>query len=249
MATDGDLDALLDDAMDEAMCETDDDLDALLDDALDSIAEVTAPPTQPTPKPQPIVKPEGDVERVANPMTRLLEDTGIPPHVALDWSRNIVSDHALQKRAEAQRPFSRAYSSWSDKGPSLDDMIEGTRAGLESSGNNNSHGHHKSSEDDDDTNDSSTTNLGSRMFGESLQMAVRKGHFQSASISKSVTAALHGKGANKELVERLQQLYLNQVLRDVVPRLKSDPDRMAAAREGRFPLIQEHIKQSSRGDN
>ena len=87
------------------------------------------------------------------------------------------------------------------------------------------------------------------MFGESLQMAVRKGHFQSASISKSVTAALHGKGANKELVERLQQLYLNQVLRDVVPRLKSDPDRMAAAREGRFPLIQEHIKQSSRGDN
>ena len=59
-----------------------------------------------------------------------------------------------------------------------------------------------------------------------------------------MSAALHGRGADKELVNKLRDLYLDRVLRDTVPRLKSDPDRMAATREGRFPHIQALLRES-----
>jgi hypothetical protein len=54
-----------------------------------------------------------------------------------------------------------------------------------------------------------------------------------------VTAALHGKGADRPLVDALQRLYLDCLAADVTPRLRSDPDRKAArlADPSRFPHI------------
>jgi len=56
---------------------------------------------------------------------------------------------------------------------------------------------------------------------------------------QQVTAALHGKGADQPMVNKLQQLYLDCLAKDATPRLRNDPDRKAAhlADPTRFPHI------------
>lgn len=260
-----DLDALLDDAVDSAWGEgsgearggggsdddmyDDDDLDALLDDALDdsefekAATEAAAAARAPPPPMPPHQHVTPAAKRTAapssDPVSRILEDAGLPPAIAAKWARNISADKALQTRAGAQRPFSHAYSAWSEKDVGTEEVGDGTAAA-----------HPRETRGDDDGDgagaalaDDSGARMGNRMFGESLQFAVRKGHFQSASVSKSVSAALHGRGADTELVAKLQETYLGQVLRDTIPRLKTDPDRMAATREGRFPHIQALLRE------
>ena len=54
-----------------------------------------------------------------------------------------------------------------------------------------------------------------------------------------MTAALHGKGADQPMVDKLQRLYLDCLAKDATPRLRADPDRKAAhfADPSRFPNI------------
>jgi hypothetical protein len=49
------------------------------------------------------------------------------------------------------------------------------------------------------------------MFGDTLQVAMTKAKFKSAAKANSVTAALHGKDADAQLVAALQKLYVDQV--------------------------------------
>lgn len=206
-------------------------------------------------------------------MSRSLLDAGLPPAVVARWADTINGDKAVQARAQQQKPFSRAYKAWSESGSG--------KAGVKSGGGGGA-------EDEDEPDGKATAggwsnsaaHQATSMFGDTLQVAMTKAKFKSAAKANSVTAALHGKDADAQLVAALQKLYVDQVrqppdfflfggvdmlcsvglvlwlllhfvsmiqhcsrvhcqvVRDSVPRLRTDTDRMAAtSQEGRFPNI------------
>jgi hypothetical protein len=100
-------------------------------------------------------------------------------------------------------PFSRAYKAWSESGyASKDgevDQLDGD-GGDEDGGKASGGGW-----------SNSAAHRAASMFGDTIQVAVTKSQFKSTAKANSVTAALHGKDADAELVSALQRLYVEQV--------------------------------------
>mmetsp|Transcript_25687 Transcript_25687/g.52678 ORF Transcript_25687/g.52678 Transcript_25687/m.52678 type:complete len:266 (+) Transcript_25687:102-899(+) len=215
------------------------DLDALLDDATEDVFANTPPPAVVPPVSSSSARPPVSntqapttaVSLPSNPMSRTLLNAGLPPALAARWAATMTGDQAVQVRAQSQKPFSRAYKAWSESG------YAAAKDG-------------KAAEDDGEPEEggekaasggwsNSAANRAVSLFGDTLQVATTNAKFKSAAKANSVTAALHGKDADGELVAALQKLYVDQVIRDSVPRLRTDTDRMAAtSQEGRFPHIQ-----------
>lgn len=222
--SDIELDGLLDDAL-GALGQSEEDLDALLDEAAAELVFDAAPAA---PAAAPVKQ---SPARTTLPVLKQLADSGVPPGVATRWCEQIQADHASQ--ATRQRPFSRAYKAWSTKpGPTVG------RRGVATA------------------QQPPPTGVGSpqqrvppaaaALFGDVLQKAVVRAKLADQGQTNAVVAAVHGKDANAELVAAVQKLYLRQVVRDALPRLRADPDLAEAGRHGRFPKIRKVLESTSR---
>lgn len=186
------------------------DLDALLDDAVNEVV-VTAP--------LPVaVHPAAPLASSSNPVTKTLSEAGLPAAVAQRWATSIIADQGAQVRLGGQRPLSKAYKAWEEKGYGVGVEEEDVEGGGWSGG--------------------SVAQKGRALFGDALQLAASKAKLKPKSAAQ-VTAALHGKDADRPVVDAIQRLYLECLAKDATARLRSDPDRKAARLEDptRFPHI------------
>lgn len=176
-----------------------------MDDAIDAVVK-TAPPSialKKTAASNPLPAPSvADVsKRALNPASKQLTEAGLPPSVAHKWADLIIADTAVQTRASAQRPFSRAYKAWAEKGYDQSDSHDKGAAA--------------DSEEGEDVGPGfaggSAAHRAAMLFGDTLQNAAILAKFKSTAPANAVTAALHGKDADVSMVAALQKMYLEQV--------------------------------------